>query len=355
MSYAGTFLGWKDDGVFLGDNRSSIFVLSRFRDPTPSDYVMREAEAGDASGVGISETGGSLRQLSLATAEDGFISSSPFVLWNEAQTSFPVDLNGTSVNGTNVYLRVTLDGLQAVDDVGRIRKFGKFDGNVLDNDINLFGEVKGFISRFDGRELAFGDSTVEFLSPLGARVTASTNGQVTYNPRGVQTFRALKRGESLTESFIYRVDNFIHEAEAIVDFVVFGTNVWRNERNPLDVDDDSFVSPLDVLHLINDINLNGARELDDIGPKIARFLDVDDDGTISPLDILIVINWINQQRGNGEGESIEGVGTDQNSDAVALVRGDFGVDFVGLSIDDESAGRRTRGNKAQRAPLLQRP
>ena len=151
MSYAGTFLGWKDDGVFLGDNRSSIFVLSRFRDPTPGDYVMREAELGDATGLGISETGGSLRQLSLATAEDGFISSSPFVVWNEAQTSFPVDLNGTSVNGTNVYLRVTLDGLQAVDDVGRIRKFGKFDGNVLDNDINLFGEVKGFVSRFADR------------------------------------------------------------------------------------------------------------------------------------------------------------------------------------------------------------
>ncbi|MBU6175104.1 MAG: hypothetical protein KGQ60_14945, partial [Planctomycetes bacterium] len=105
------------------------------------------------------------------------------------------------------------------------------------------------------------------------------------------------------ESFIYRVNNGIHEAEAIVEFVVAGNNVWRNERNHLDVDDDRSISPLDVLILINELNSKGSRKLDDIGPNSNQFLDVDDDGSVSPLDVLYVINWINSQSsGSGEGE-----------------------------------------------------
>jgi hypothetical protein len=215
-------------------------------------------------------------------------------------------MNGASVNGSNAYLRVTLDGLQAVDDRVELRKFGRYEGNVLDNDININGEFEGFVSMFDRFEMNWGDAeTVEFVSPLGVRVTASIDGNVTYNPRGVPAFRALKSNESLTESFVYRVNNGIHEAEGILQFVVYGGNAWRNARNPLDVDDDQFVSPLDVLLLVNDINANRARELDDIGPSGNRFLDVDDDGSISPLDVLAVINWINANLGkgpSGEGE-----------------------------------------------------
>ncbi len=187
-----------------------------------------------------------------------------------------------------------MPGLQAVDDLVQLRKFGRYDGNILANDLNLFGEVQGFVSQFDGRELNSDEgSTVEFVSPLGARVTASSDGQVTYDPRSSAAFRALKAGETLSESFVYRVNNWIHEAEAVVEFTVIGNNAWRNRREPFDVDDDGFVTARDALILINEINQQGSRLLDDLGSNIREFLDVNDDGNLSPVDALLIINWIN--------------------------------------------------------------
>ena len=123
-------------------------------------------------------------------------------------------------------------------------------------------------------------------------------------------FRALKRGASLTESFVYRVDNFIHQAEAIATFTVIGRNRWHNERNAFDVNDNNSIDPLDVLVIINDVNSQGVRELlqDDDETVPPAFLDVDDDGTVSPLDVLLVINKINTDRnGEWEGESMAAV------------------------------------------------
>ncbi len=86
MSYGGTYVGWMDDGVTLADNRSTYYVLSRDRNTDPGDYVLREHEPHDASGQGISETGGSMRQLTLAINEVGFGGSFPVALWTEAAT-----------------------------------------------------------------------------------------------------------------------------------------------------------------------------------------------------------------------------------------------------------------------------
>jgi hypothetical protein len=74
---------------------------------------------------------------------------------------------------------------------------------------------------------------------------------------------------------------------------------WHNASNPLDVDDDQSISPLDVLRLIDQINKYGSRQSQGVGEI---FCDVDNDGFISPLDVLSVNNWINSRSG-GEGES----------------------------------------------------
>lgn len=302
MSYYGTFLAWKQDSTIDGDGNSNIFVLGRYRDTTSANYVVSELNLGDASGDGISATGNSLRKINLDLAEDGFMSTSPVVVWNEGYTELQNNQTNLTINGSNVYLRVTLDGLQATDDKSLLTKFRRFRGNVLSNDKNLDGEVRGFVSQFDNREFEFGGlDTIEFTSPLGALVIINKNGDVTYDPRGVSVFRALGQQQYLSESFVYRVDNFIHRAEGVVEFVVFGTNSWQNAVNPVDVDDDKFVSPLDVLFLINDINANGARLLDHESPTRTWFLDVDDDGSITPLDVLAVINWLNNSY-DGEGE-----------------------------------------------------
>ncbi len=70
---------------------------------------------------------------------------------------------------------------------------------------------------------------------------------------------------------------------------------WQNVANPLDVDADGHVIPLDALLLINNINFHEARELPPLGPNEVpdRFYDVNGDGWIAPIDVLQVINYLN--------------------------------------------------------------
>ena len=80
---------------------------------------------------------------------------------------------------------------------------------------------------------------------------------------------------------------------------------YQSTINNLDVDDDGTVSPLDILQLINDINVNGARPLPSVVPMPVSkfpFLDTDGDGSISPLDVLLVINFINARASGAGGE-----------------------------------------------------
>jgi hypothetical protein len=81
---------------------------------------------------------------------------------------------------------------------------------------------------------------------------------------------------------------------------------WQNPRNPLDVNDDGMVVPLDVLLLINDINARNARPLaiPPVAPLLPPpYLDVNGDGAIAALDVLIVINYLNSESVSEEGES----------------------------------------------------
>jgi hypothetical protein len=84
------------------------------------------------------------------------------------------------------------------------------------------------------------------------------------------------------------------------------TSLFQNPDNRLDVDDDGFVSAIDVLVLVNDINANGQRVLPE-GFVPPPFLDVNGDGSVSSLDVLEVVNFINSRgnggAGEGEGES----------------------------------------------------
>jgi hypothetical protein len=297
-SYFGSFIAWMDDDTWDGNSDSSLFLLSRYRNETPGPYVMSEFAQNDASGRGLSRTGGSLQSLSLALPENGFASTYPYVVWTEAgmQTAGSGDSPLQSL-----YLRVTQQGLALLDDFSTGGKFRRQGLNAIANDINLFGEVDGRVVMIDGRP--FEDLSIEFISPLGATVKASPDGTILYDPRGVPGFLALKRGEQRTESFVYQVDNFIHRAEAIVSFTVIGRNRWHNVLNPFDVTNDGRTDPLDVLRIVNDLNSNGTRELsqEDEETTPPAYFDVDDDGTVSPLDVLRLVNRINGA-GNGEGE-----------------------------------------------------
>ena len=83
---------------------------------------------------------------------------------------------------------------------------------------------------------------------------------------------------------------------------------WQNPINAFDVNNDTFVSPIDVLQIINELNervdraetglLPSAQSIDAPPP----FLDVNGDGYCAPRDALMVINLLNRDSDVGEGE-----------------------------------------------------
>lgn len=68
---------------------------------------------------------------------------------------------------------------------------------------------------------------------------------------------------------------------------------WQNPDEPLDVNDDTFISPIDVLHIVNDINKHGSRDLRTDGVDPPPFVDVNGDSFVSAIDVLQVVNYLN--------------------------------------------------------------
>jgi hypothetical protein len=71
-----------------------------------------------------------------------------------------------------------------------------------------------------------------------------------------------------------------------------------NQSQPLDVNNDSYITPIDALMVINHLNRVGS------GPAtLGSRLDVNRDGHVSPIDALLIINHLNNRGGGvGEGE-----------------------------------------------------
>ena len=84
-----------------------------------------------------------------------------------------------------------------------------------------------------------------------------------------------------------------------------------NQTNAFDVNNDGFVSPIDVLILVNSLNTGGSGLLSNGSSASGEsgsgkyFLDVNSDRYLSPLDALMVINELNSRSngGGGEGEA----------------------------------------------------
>ena len=90
-----------------------------------------------------------------------------------------------------------------------------------------------------------------------------------------------------------------------------------NELNPRDVDADTFVTPTDVIILINEINANNSHALG-TPTGAPPYFDVDRDGFIAPNDIINVINFLNGvSGGEGEGEGVGFVETSSSSSDAA--------------------------------------
>ena len=146
-------------------------------------------------------------------------------------------------------------------------------------------------------------------NPLSFTIVTSTNhGELTTSADGAFTYQP-NTGFNRTDSFTYRLNDgqAKHNLSdlATIDFHIDTPHAWYNSLKPLDVNDDTLTTPLDVLWIINSLNSAGARPLVNARtkPLAAPFYDVNKDGHAAPLDALIIINALNMGAGEGEGES----------------------------------------------------
>ena len=70
---------------------------------------------------------------------------------------------------------------------------------------------------------------------------------------------------------------------------------WQNAANPLDVNHNASVTPIDALIIINYLNSNGSQVLTGSPAGIDPYYDVNGDGKVTPIDALTVINFLNSQ------------------------------------------------------------
>lgn len=94
---------------------------------------------------------------------------------------------------------------------------------------------------------------------------------------------------------------------------LFGFSLYQNPAQPLDVNADGNVSPIDALTVINSLNSEGTRSVLVLGDSIGdmgdylnsqKYLfDTNGDFAITPIDVLSVINHLNGSAG-GEGEAV---------------------------------------------------
>jgi hypothetical protein len=131
------------------------------------------------------------------------------------------------------------------------------------------------------------------------------------------TFRYQHDGsENFVDGFEYIVDDGnggSSVATATISLSPRIPSAWQNPLDALDVNNDGFITPLDALVVINELNFNGSRPLPT--PPVPPFtpppfLDVNGDGDVSPVDVLIVINSINENgstvaQAEGEGPAGE--------------------------------------------------
>ena len=144
---------------------------------------------------------------------------------------------------------------------------------------------------------------VDGISPTGAGAivvfqvpfAAENPGQVTFrgDPADVPVHEVTLFGDTAALD-----PRFIDYGSVVLD--VTAASGFTNVMQPLDVNNDGMISPVDALTVITEITNGGARQLVRTESRAAAarsataYVDVNGDGFVTPLDALLVINWLTE-------------------------------------------------------------
>lgn len=107
-------------------------------------------------------------------------------------------------------------------------------------------------------------------------------------------------------------ENYADLKDQLAQAAMVSQKPYTARPNPLDVDNNGSVAPLDALLVINKLNSGGGGPLSPpTEAVILAFFDVDSNLQVAPLDALLVINSLNQPPSSGEGESANGAFVDE--------------------------------------------
>ena len=148
--------------------------------------------------------------------------------------------------------------------------------------------------QWDAADVAIANGGQVRITAVGP---ASNGGIATISADGQHVQYAPAPGFEGDETLTYTVTD-LHGRSAVATVVVHVVRSWQNVRNPLDVNSDTLVTPIDALQVINYLNAGLPSQLDGL-PAGPPFRDVNGDGFVSPIDSLRVINFLN---GKGQGE-----------------------------------------------------
>ncbi len=223
----------------------------------------------------------------------------------------------------------------ALDAIGNLILVGGSTASVtvtpsLDGLLDAWVDFNGDGDFFDANEQIFASQ----------QVTAGGPNVLTFNVPGNaaegQSFGRLRFSSAGGLSPI----GFAEDGEVEDHALMIAANPWRNPVESNDVNADGFVTPIDPLILINDLNRNGGGLLPiprpagggQFSPPLPSFppyLDVNGDGLLTPTDVRVLINFLNAGAGGeGEGLVVGGGGDLGEGEAAPLDRGLLGSSIV---------------------------
>jgi hypothetical protein len=239
--------------------------------------------------------------------------SSPVLVAVDEQGGFGMVVSDhiyTDIGGYTITVTVTDDGGVSVIasthvDVMNIQPIAVPDSyEVVENKLFQVTATDGvFINDHDANEDEL--RTVLVDGPKYGTLALAEDGSFSYMP---------STNFNREDSFTYRAtDGLLTSDPVVVAITVQTIYPWHNGIEPLNVNDDgyfkgnefvNFITPLDALVVINELNRAGSHKLlvDRPRPLAPPFFDANRDGFVTPLDALWVINYLNRRRDGGEGE-----------------------------------------------------